>query len=151
MKTIAINLTPEIEELCKNLREQDNLGTHLPQYIVQTKERLYHYDDGSGDYVWVDNDFNEADEEKEKELDIEDDWQLRYENVEKGWQKTYYKDIWHNKQPFFTRAAAQEYIDCNGHNLGGQENCRIYVESGFRNKEWENIREFFMKLDIIKS
>ena len=151
MKTATINLAPEIEELCKNLHEQDNLGTNLPQYIVQTKERLYHYDDGSGDYVWVDNDFNEADKEKESELDDQDDFCLSEENCKEGWHKTYYKDIWHNKQPFFTRIAAQRYIDCNGHNLGGRENCRIYVESGYRNDEWLMLREFFVKLDITNS
>jgi len=139
-----MNIPKNIQKLIKNLREQDNLGTNLPQYIVQTKERIYYCDYGSGDYVWVDEDFNEADEDKQKELGEQNDWQLSYENAQEGWHKVPYKDIWHNKQPFFTHVAAQEYIDGNKHNLIEP---RIYVESGYCNTEWQMIRDYFLTLD----
>jgi len=138
------NIPENIQKLIKNLREQDNLATHLPQYIVQTKERIYYCDDCSGDYIWMDRDYNEADDEKYRELDEQDEWQLSYENVQEGWHKVPYKDIWHNKQPFFTRVAAQEYIDGNEHNMNEP---RIYVESGYRNAEWQMIRDYFLTLD----
>jgi hypothetical protein len=138
-----MNIPLNIQKLIKNLREQDNLATHLPQYIVQTKERIYYCDDGSGDYVWVDEDFNEADDDKQKELDEQDECQLSEENVDEGWHKVYYKDIWYSKQPFFTHVAAQEYIDGNKHNMNEP---RIWVESGYRNAEWEMIRDYFLTL-----
>ena len=133
----------QIKELIKNLREQDNLATSHPQFIVQVKERIYHCDDGSGDYVWVNDDFQEADVDKCLELDYQDDWELSEENRAEGWNKVFYKDVWHNNQPFFTRAAAQKYIDENGHNLNEP---RIWVESGHRNSEWQAIREYFLSL-----
>jgi len=133
----------QIKELIKNLREQDNLGTNLPQYIVQVKERIFYCDDGSGDYVWVDDDFNEAWKEKEEELNDQDDFGLSEENEKEGWHKVYFRDIWINKQPFFTRVAAQRYVDENKHNLNEP---RIWVDSGYRNAEWELVRNYFLNL-----
>jgi hypothetical protein len=44
---------------------------------------------------------------------------------------------WQNVQPFFTKDAADHYIYLNGHNLRAP---RIYVESAFRNAEWQALR-----------
>lgn len=53
----------------------------------------------------------------------------------------------------FTEKAAQDYIDCNGHNIFGREykEPRIYVASGWRNKEWQQIRELLIDKARIES
>lgn len=43
----------------------------------------------------------------------------------------------------FTRKGCEDYIALNGHNL---KSPRIYVESGYRNREWEQLRELVMRL-----
>lgn len=62
-----------------------------------------------------------------------------------AWIKTAYKDSWENVQPFFTRAGAEEYLRVNGHNLRGTKDARIYVDSAFRNAEWQAIRALLLK------
>lgn len=66
-----------------------------------------------------------------------------------NYTKTAYQDTWENVQPFFTRAGAEEYLRINGHNLRGRsakEAPRIYVDSAFRNAEWQAIREMLLGL-----
>lgn len=53
-----------------------------------------------------------------------------------------YRDIWVNVQPFFTRVGAEAYLEINGHNL---KEPRIYVESAYRNAEWQAIRKFLQE------
>lgn len=49
-------------------------------------------------------------------------------------------------QPFFTRAGAEHYLEINGHNLRGPEPLRIFVESAYRNAEWQAIRALLLAL-----
>lgn len=44
----------------------------------------------------------------------------------------------------FTAKGCEDYIAANGHNL---KKPRIYVESGYRNREWEIMREFLKNLN----
>jgi len=74
-----------------------------------------------------------------------EDWCDENEN----YVKTAYQDTWENVQPFFTRKGAEEYLRINGHNLQGKEPPRIYVESAFRNAEWQMIRQKLMMLDTV--
>ena len=54
-------------------------------------------------------------------------------------------DFWETVQPFFTEAGAKAYLEENGHNLRHYEDVRIYVESAFRNEEWQFVRALLMK------
>lgn len=58
--------------------------------------------------------------------------------------KTAYRDSWENAQSFFTRQGAEDYLRINGHNLQGHEPPRIYVDSAFRNAEWQAVRALLM-------
>jgi len=58
-----------------------------------------------------------------------------------NYTKTAYQDFWENVQPFFTRKGAEGYIEINGHNL---KDPRIYVESAFRNSEWQALRQLLV-------
>ena len=59
-----------------------------------------------------------------------------------AWRAVGYQDHWVNVQPFFTRPGAEAYLWINGHNL---KDPRIYVESAFRNAEWQAIRLFLQE------
>lgn len=63
-----------------------------------------------------------------------------------SYTKTGYQDTWENVQPFFTRAGAERYLRINGHNLRGHEPPRIFVDSAFRNAEWQAIRAMLLKM-----
>lgn len=140
-----MNIPKNIQKLIKNLREQDNRITNIPIFMVQRKERKYGFDNGYADnHIWLDRGDEVYDEELITELNRKD---FDYEDINSRYYKCYYQDDWINVQPFFTEVAANEYIACNGHNLGGRENCRIYVESGYRNAEWQMIRDYFLTLD----
>jgi hypothetical protein len=134
-------MNTKLAELIKNLREQDNRITANPIFMVQSLNRNYGYDDGYGSgHIWLDRGDEIYDEDLIKELDRKDE---EYEEIDSRYYKCYYRDEWINKQPFFTEAAAKEYIRVNGHNLCEP---RIYVESGWRNDEWNFIREYFLSL-----
>lgn len=147
-------MNEQIKELIKNLREQDNRITFNPIFVVQVKNRIYGMDSGynSQGYIWVRNDdWVDIDDDEliEKLDDIEDhSWEYSSDSEEVKllgeYTKVYYQDLWENKMPFFTEKAAEQYIRINGHNM---KEPRIYVESGYRNAEWELIREYFLNLD----
>jgi hypothetical protein len=60
---------------------------------------------------------------------------------EKHWRNS---TVYVNIQPFFTEKAAQEYINANRHNLVEP---RIYVESGYRNYEWQAVRTLLKTME----
>lgn len=65
-----------------------------------------------------------------------------------GLTKTAYQDSWETVQMFFTEVGAEEYLRVNGHNLrGGKEPPRIYVDSAFRNAEWQAIRAMLLNMN----
>lgn len=81
----------------------------------------------------------------------QDEWDARYKRFVAQEKKEHfldfcsehytevgYRDIWVNVQPFFTRVGAEAYLEINGHNL---KEPRIYVESAFRNAEWQAMRK----------
>ena len=83
---------------------------------------------------------------------LEDEYQETY-RVPGDYYRLYYRDRWQHVMPFFTERAANRYIEENKHNLAGRtgnpEHVRVYVESGYRNKEWEAIRELLMALETV--
>lgn len=138
------NIPKNIQKLIKNLREQDNRITSNPIFMVQRKERTYGFDmNYSDDHIWLDRGDEIYDEELIAELNRKDE---NYDDIDSRYYKCYYRDDWINVQPFFTEVAANQYLDINAHNLDGRENCRIYVESGYRNEEWRIIRDYFLTL-----
>jgi len=126
----------------QQLRTQDDACTRDPIFVVQQRKRIYGMD---GDYVdqfaWItdDADCDEADIEEAAKLEA------KYESDEEtpGWMRVAYHDTWEFVQPFFTRAAAEAFIARNAHRLTDP---RVYVDSAYRNPEWQAVREHLMVL-----
>lgn len=132
----------DLPTIAHNLRTQDNRITANPIFLVQQKQRVCGLEE-SDTYVWVDESSEKVDEEKAAELEEADLYDHHRDgSTTKGYRKVYYRDEYVFVQPFFTEHGAQEYIRMNGHNL---REPRIYVESGYRNHEWEMVREHLMK------
>lgn len=134
-----------LNEIGERLRTQDDRCTKLPIYIVERKRRMYgldpDYDHDGKCTVWLRSDEAvEADEEERKLLDEAYDLG---NDIPDGWIRTAYVDTWEFVMPFFTEAAADRFIRENAHRLG---EARVFVESAYRNPEWEAIREYLMAL-----
>lgn len=131
------NKQPELKAISENLKNQDNRATEIPIFLVQKKRRYYGCD-ASGDYVWLDGEGEEADEIKSEELDEQS---IQDFKEPEGWTKVGYYDAWEFVTSCFTEQGCKDYLEVNGHNLG---ETRIYVESGWRNREWQTVRNWLM-------
>lgn len=123
----------------KRVRTQDNRITANPIFVVQQRKRYYGIDNAD-QIAWMDDDWNQVDDTRVAEL--EEAFEFAGE-CPKGFTRVGYQDRWEYVMPFFTEAAAQRYLEENAHNL---KEPRIYVESGYRNREWEAIRKFLASL-----
>lgn len=120
-------------EIGQQIRAQDNLGTADPMFIVQEKRRIYGMNhDYTDNFVWVDEEGNEADAEQSAKLAGLTDG---------DWTKTGYIDIWEFVTACFTRKGCEAYIAANAHNLNEP---RIYVATAYRNREFIEVREWLM-------
>lgn len=132
-----------LKAMGERIRTEDNRATGWPIYVVQRKRRVYGFDPDFGDEestVWLHCDGPEATAEERKPLD--EAFEL-YNDVPSEWTRTSYQDTWEFVQPFFTEAGANEYIRLNKHNLG---EARVFVESAYRNPEWQAVREYLRSL-----
>lgn len=127
-----------LRKIGHEIRTQDNLATENPIFMVQQRRRLYgmswEYTDNC---TWVHEDGGEEIDEDGR-VELEESWQTNGCTYIDGCHRVGYVDIWENVQPFFTRKGAEEYLRVNGHNL--RPETRIFVESGWRNREWADIR-----------
>ena len=151
-----MNYKQVIADMATVIRSQDNRCTAEPVYVVQQRRRLVGFDPiyTDTDHVWISDgdvvsaetraamlqDFLKEREEGDKDLDVEDD-----EAVDEalGLDKTAYVDQWEPVQSFFTERGADAYIQANRHNL---KEPRVYVDSAYRNPEWQAIRRYLMAL-----
>lgn len=128
------------QDMAHELQVQDNACTAEPIFIVQQKVRLYGVDPDlcdEGEVVWMNatDDYHEVEPEEKKQL--EELYQDTY-NIPDKYHRTGYIEQWEFVQPFLTRKGAERYIDENRHNL---KEPRIYVDSAYRNKEWQEVRK----------
>jgi len=134
-----MNIPESIKEIIQNLKNQDNRCTHLPVFCIQRKRRDFGYtEECSDNFIWM-IDGEEADEEEIAACEKWDD-----NEQPKGAWKQYYLERWETVQACFTEKGAEDYIRADGHNLG---ETRVYVNSGYRNRETEAIRDFLLSLD----
>jgi hypothetical protein len=128
----------------EQIRTQDNLATADPIFAVQRCVRTYGLDLAwVDDYVWINGDGNEwCPGEEGSPEDPDDEW-----FTDNDYRAVGYRDAWITVQPFFTRAGAQRYLEENAHNLTGPEPPRIYVESAYRNREWQAVRAFLLGME----
>lgn len=132
----------ELAKIGELIRTQDNRITSHPMFAVQQKVRDWGYDSlYCDDYAWVKNDdeWIVADDEESEKLEEEDN--EVYGDIG-SWERVYYKDRWEYVTICLTEKACNDYIARNRHHLNEP---RTYVYSGYRNYEWQLIREALMK------
>lgn len=160
-----LNFTPDdivfLQELAKELREQDNRIAAEPLFCVQTKRFVYGLDsEYADDYEYYDEDNCESYSEDElidileerKQEAIEngtydkysDEFELNpYDDPPAPFRRVYYKDYYETVTVHFTEKAADHYMRTNSHNLNEP---RVYVTSQDRAYEWNRLREILLKL-----
>lgn len=123
------------------IRTQDNRCAAHPIFTVQQKRRDYGYDpDYSDDIAWLIDGDAVTDQEEIQRLNEQ------YENdaVPGDYTRTAYVDRWEFVTACFTEQGCKDYIAANGHNL---KEPRIYVESGYRNAEWQSVLKALSAID----
>jgi hypothetical protein len=142
LKTERKKSEAAIARIGQLVRTQDNAITQDPVFMVQRCRRIYGMDVRYvDDCTWVHEDGGEEIDEEGRQV-LEESWQTNGCTFIDGCHRVGYLDVWENVQPFFTRKGAEEYLRSNGHNLKGPQEPRIFVESGWRNEEWQMIRKF---------
>ena len=118
--------------------EDNRVNDHCtadPIFVVQQKKRIYGMDPSIDDIesFWSpEDDLFEVEESAEFEKRFQEDG---FEPA--GYRRICYIDTWEFVQPFFTKAAAERYIEENRHRM---KDPRVYVDSAYRNKEWQAVR-----------
>lgn len=139
-------MTTTLAEMGEQIRTQNNAATGHPIFMVQQRRRIYGMDlSWDGEWEWIDEEGNEAGGDERLALE---EWRIKTGDQEHdGFRRVGYTDLWEAVQPFFTRVGAERYIATNKHNLCDP---RVYVESAYRNHEWQNVRDFLSDLDTSK-
>lgn len=155
----------------QSILSQSSLGTEAPIYCVYSKREICVDGDFEFDkIIYVkngDDDYPELTYEEFEELEEQYNSATDYRSIEvdssgeqifpempkdpcsgedfdpDDWEKRYIKYTDKFEQAFFIRQNAQDFIDRNSHNLG--RNAHIYVESAYRNPEWQAIREMLIE------
>lgn len=135
--------TEKLDRIRERMKGQDNRATAHPIFLVQQKRRIYGLDlEYTDNFVWIydDGEYETAEELAELLIEVE---MTEEEAYESGFlTKTGYVDEWVFVQPFFSEKGAQKYIDENAHNLNEP---RIYVDSAYRNDEWQAVRAVLLE------
>lgn len=118
-------------------------ATQDPLFCVQELVRQFGYDPDYGcETMFVcqdEEDCREADaEETERFAKLLDEC----EDLPDGWRRVGYRDKWETVQVFFTEQSALGYIEENKHRHVGA--LRVYVESLYRNKEMQAVRQLLI-------
>lgn len=141
---MQVTIPPELLAIANNIATQDNRITSHPVFAVQQiREYVGHPDYNSDRIVWTRDHYGEH---------IEIDSELRIKRLEElhkwgreveGYTRHSMIRVWEFVTCCFTEAGAKEFIRINGHNL---KEPRIYVYSGWRNEEWQMIRDWLLQL-----
>jgi hypothetical protein len=117
MSAQPVDVLARVGEL---IRTQDNRITSDPIFVVEQKRS----------YV-TDPDYNEA-----RSIWIDDEG-VQVEPRSEGSHRVSVHDVWEFVTACFTEQGCKDYIAANGHNL---RETRIFVHSGYRNREWIDMR-----------
>lgn len=137
----SMNDSDRLREIGHQINTQDNRCTAHSMFLVEQLVRDWGYAEGGSDgFKWLHYEEGvEADEEKAKALEETDD---RIDGDLHGWERCYYRDRWEFVTACFTKHGCEEFLNSHRHNLN---NPRIYVASGYRNHEYQFIREWLMR------
>jgi len=116
-----------ITDISKRMKESDNRATAFPMFVVEQARRIYGL---SSDYT---DDFTYIDEDGD-EVPIDD-------RMDETVSRIGYKDVYEFVTVFFSEQGAYDYIAANCHNLNSP---RVFVYSGHRNREWQEVRSYLL-------
>lgn len=146
------NIPAYILALSQQLHTQDNRCTSHPIFQVRDVKQVPCLPENADDTHWWDADgYLVLDEELIKTLEEEGQWDS-FESVlledEDGvhsarYTRTHTKTLRQVVEVFMTNEAAEFWVAQNEHRHNALE---IYVASGFRNPEWQAIRDFLISL-----
>lgn len=122
--------------IAKRMETQDNLSTCHPVYVVESATPVYGIEEGftTDGFTWVEESSSE-----EVESDHAETLEMLYAKtgvVREGYSRRCYRNVYTFVQAFFTRKAAELYIEQNHYNL---REPRIFVHSAHRNYEWQEV------------
>ena len=124
-----------LEDIRSKLVTQDNAHTKYPMFAVQKLHWITGMDtDYTNEIFWYSHDL------MDRITDPEEIERLEEAYFDNGSEPDYYTrtgayPCWETKQIFFTRDAAQRFIDSHSK----KDEMRIYVESAHNNVEWQAI------------
>ncbi|WP_413499220.1 ead/Ea22-like family protein [Buttiauxella gaviniae] len=139
LKRKCVGLPDEFARIGENLRTQDNRITSHPVFVVFQKEEMVVSEEFDHDriaWVWECGDG-----------EVEDRTARRLEALHQGCRDTRgysryaMKSIKRFVTACFTEDGCKDYLRQNGHNLNEPF---IYVDSAYRNDEWQVIRNWLM-------
>ncbi len=138
-RALAAALAP----IAKLIGKEDNAYTADPIFLVQERVLESGYDpDFGGDVAWFHSEgevvFRKEAPERFARFEAED-FSGEDDGDQDDWTRTGYQYRWEFVQPFLTRAAADLYCKTQHHRHRGK--LRVYVESAYRNWEWQLVRE----------
>ena len=133
--------------VCEQLATQDNACTADPIFTVEQMVRDIGMDPDYSDLICWYNSESEREVLSGNKSDrrMFEALERGYEagTVGDGWTRTGYRERWEFVQPFLTLEAAERFQKYMAHRLG---ETRIYVESGYRNHEWQWLRSLFTRV-----
>jgi hypothetical protein len=142
---LSVKLPDEFTSIGENLRNQDNRFTSDPMFCVFQKREIVVDEDYDCDrIVWVDEDGREATERQRMRLEL---LHQNFREPPEKWRRVAVKDIDDFVTCCFTEQGCKDYLACNGHNLRLPF---IYVKSGFRNAEYQTLRNWLMSIGTVE-
>ncbi len=146
------NIPSYILALSQQLHTQDNRCTSPPIFQVRDVKQVECFGDHADDTHWWDPEGSVVlDKDLIDQLEEEGKWtsynsvvlELEDSQFSGTYTRTHTKTLRQVVATFFTQQAADAWVAQNEHRHNALE---IYVDSGFRNPEWQAIRDFLMSL-----
>ncbi len=147
-----MNIPAHILSLSQQLHTQDNSCTNNPIFQVRDVKQVECFGDHADNTHWWDQEGSAVlDKDLIDQLEEEGKWtsynsvvlELEDSQFSGTYTRTHTKTLRQVVEVFMTNEAAEFWVAQNEHRHNALE---IYVASGFRNPEWQAIRDFLMSL-----
>ena len=147
-----MNIPAYILALSQQLHTQDNRCTDNPIFQVRDVKQVPCLPEHADDTHWWDPEGSAVlDKDLIDQLEEEGKWtsynsvvlELEDAQLSGTYTRTHTKTLRQVVATFMTQQAADAWVKANEHRHNALE---IYIDSGFRNPEWQAIRDFLMSL-----
>jgi len=155
-----MNTEDKLKAIAEKMNGQDHLCTTDPIYCVYQVKRVWGFDsEFCDDWAWIDSggDHSSVEDGSDKMKEIIAEWKEHNPNSDLDdeeimedrlqYFKGYYKDetVAVGGQVYFSRIGAQNHIDANHYHYNKPF---VYVESAWRNPEFQAVREFLEAMQM---